>query len=157
MLLCEWPSGDSLWQLVLSCPVEFSGIESRLSAWRWFLSLPSHLTSPCMWHSIRVYTFFFSGSCYIIRIVQLPSRGCVACGDGGLPIVPALEQVAPPHSLSRHGRHGAVGSVSFVLLGPRNGNWTSHRGVAGCGSLRKGRWPTSSWRTGPLVKAQDTG
>ncbi|EDL80962.1 NECAP endocytosis associated 2, isoform CRA_b [Rattus norvegicus] len=37
-----------------------------------------------------------------------------------------------------------------VVTGPQNGNWTSHPGVAGCGSLRKGRWPTSSWRTGPL-------
>lgn len=43
----------------------------------------------------------------------------------------------------------------FVPLGPRSGSWTSHHGVAGCGSLQKGRWPTSSWRTGPQVKARE--
>lgn len=43
----------------------------------------------------------------------------------------------------------------FVPVGPRSGSWTSHHGVAGCGSLQKGRWPTSSWRTGPQVKARE--
>lgn len=72
-----------------------------------------------------------------------------------------LERAAhiPSHSHPQHWSSGAGtsgrGTMVFVPLGLRNGSWTSHHGVAGCGSLQKGRWPTSSWRTGPQVKARE--
>lgn len=72
-----------------------------------------------------------------------------------------LEQAAhmpfpsPPGHWSDGAGASGRGSMVFVPLGLRSGSWTSRHGVAGCGSLQKGRWPTSSWRTGPQVKARE--
>lgn len=69
---------------------------------------------------------------------------------------PGLEQAARmPFPFPSPAGASGRGTMAFVPVGLRSGSWTSHHGVAGCGSLQKGRWPTSSSRTGPQVKARE--
>ena len=63
--------------------------------------------------------------------------------------------LSPPPTWRRGAGASRSGTTVFVPLGLRSGSWTSHHGVAGCGSLQKAKWPTSSWRTGPQVKARE--
>lgn len=83
------------------------------------------------------------------------------CGPFQREFAKSWSRVSSPHALPipipsiRVVGASAGGSMVFVPLGLRSGSWTSHHGVAGCGSLQKGRWPTSSWRTGHQVKARE--